>query len=675
MRLVYVALAVFVAAVHCGTFLDSVVGTACQQNLIQYEYGCGPGFVCKCQSPQWLGSIMECIHSQAKSEREINRGIKFIIASCKERGLRTHTYEQMEGYYQNATSYLREPTLDDRLVPIQNPVYVNMTSFHFYMSSYSSVHSHVVLSQWLGWGLNAYWGAVIAAATLYRLTKRHINLPNWVTKYLLLKSLDQKFPILARISPIRIPNNMQVIIIFGFTVQTILSTAISYNVVTPNAYIRDPYFMLLRLMGYRTALLSFSLFPAIYFFGIRNNPFSYISGLSFADFNLYHQYISVVMAIEGLLHSAVWTVYSMKRQGYYWWVTDRYFQWGIVGTISVYLLIFQSHPLFRKWCYEFFLKVHQAFSALFIVAMWYHCISFGWMGWVYSMVAIWCFDRLCRIVRIVASGGYQNAVLKKYEGKSDVIEITLQKPRLFTYFPGCYCYINFADPWYLIWQSHPFTVIESENDLVFYIKAKKGITQSLAKRLEQNGSLETKIILEGPYGEPLEKRDTKTVGIAGGLGITSVYQDLASCTTTPLYVSRDTADSSEESLGKKQSTEKDGTLCFNKLYWVVNDVTEVEWFGEKIRHLIKLGCEVEVLVTDPAQVSLEEYVTILGGRPDVKGLVMAEVSAAEESGHDVDFVVCGPISLSNDVKHQVSICMPKGNSNSRVGYHERNMER
>lgn len=655
------------------TIIDSTLASSCIYYLAEFDYGCTAtsghmsGWGCRCHNVEWLGSITNCLHGQSEDQKEIDHAIQHVIKRCQVRAGVTYTPQEMDAWYRNASSQLHFPTLQDKEREIHYPLSVNQTDYAYYLSSFQHIHHHVEKSQWLGWGLNFYWVAIITVATLFRLAKRHIQVPNFVKRHIMLTSMEEKWPVLAKVSPIRLPTTLQGIILSGFTIQAILSTALSYTVPVPNAYINDRYLLTLDLIGYRTALLAFSLFPSIYFFGIRNNPFSVISGISFAEFNVYHQYISVVMAIEALIHSSIWTSYAMRTHSYQMYAAMPYWQWGIVGTVLVFLILFQSHPLFRKCSYEFFLKMHQLFALLFIVAMWYHCIDMGWMGWVYSMVGVWCFDRVCRLTRIVASGGLQTAVLRKHSGKSDVIQVTLQKPKLFKYYPGCYCYIYFADPWYKMWQSHPFTLIESESDLVVYFKVHKGLTKSLSSGIGEKG-LTTKIIMEGPYGVPIAPRHTKVVGIAGGLGVTAVYQSLVKKSATSMPPTESSDSSSSSKLEFKESTQS----CANVLYWVINDVSQLDWFEERLALLRRRGCQIKVLVTDPSEISSEKDVVNIGGRPDLATIVSQEISLAQDSVQDVDFVVCGPVSLSNDVKQQVSNCMPE-TSKISIRYHEENM--
>lgn len=175
----------------------------------------------------------------------------------------------------------------------------------------------------------------------------------------------------------------------------------------------------------RADLMAIALFPVVYLFGIRNNPFIPITGLSFSTFNFYHKWSAYVCFMLAVVHSIVMTASGVKRGVFQSLVRKFYFRWGIVATILMSIIIFQSEKVFRNRGYEIFLLIHKAMNIMFIIAMYYHCHTLGWMSWIWSMAGILCFDRFCRIVRIIMNGGLKTATLSTTDD-SNVIKISVK---------------------------------------------------------------------------------------------------------------------------------------------------------------------------------------------------------------------------------------------------------
>lgn len=449
------------------------------------------------------------------------------------------------------------------------------------------------------------------------------------------------------------------LIAFVFFVYVVLATAIGYGVVVrPNAYIPTNKSLTLDLIGYRSGILSFALLPLVFFFGIRNNPFMFVTGWLYTQFLFFHKFVAILMATEAMIHTGVWTGYAIINGGYEMWCLEAYWQWGIAGTTICTIMVFAAVQKIRDVMYEVFLFVHKLFGALFIVLMLYHVKGYGWIGWVLSMAGIWGFDVFFRVVRILANGGFHRVKVEIAEHR--VVRLVIRKSHV-KYFPGCYCFFYFLSPKYgLIMQSHPFTVIKSpveENgDLVVYLKARGGVTQ----KLYYGNDTEVLAFIEGPYGEfgpctfkeklaaialPEEKQrnvSTKldsssldnlsaegggdvTVGLAAGMGITAVLPKLYHCSTP------------------------------SKLYWVVNNVNHVNWIYRDLEWLVEQGCFVKIIITDESvsESSIKEIkrycsllVVDLKARPHVNGIVKHN---ANRFGH-VQLYVSGPKEFNYAVR-------------------------
>ncbi|GMG29915.1 unnamed protein product [Ambrosiozyma monospora] len=158
------------------------------------------------------------------------------------------------------------------------------------------------------------------------------------------------------------------------------------------------------------------------------------------------------------------------------------------------------------------------------------------------------------------------------------------------FYPGCYVYLHFLSlPFYVAWQSHPFSLVRSttSNDrLVLYMKCKKGITRKLLKL--QNKEF-IKVLIDGPYGTfPVETRNDdefdKVVGIGGGLALCSVL-------TFFNHRAAKFQDKSANGNGQNNDSHK------YKLNWIINDMAQLDLIRENLEWLCKKGIPVDVYYT------------------------------------------------------------------------------
>lgn len=682
-----VSLLVLLALVQALVIIDLPLASACVYYLKEFNWGCGGYgqgaklYKCRCENEDWVALVMACIESQnPKGDDNAAHAIKHINRRCWDKGRLTFAPDYLPQTLEAMRDRFIEAPIKKKAI-INNPVQVNRSDYLWYEKSFDQVNHHVKLTQWLGWGLNWYWAAVLLPigwchwfpVSRWPWWTQHMNRSTFV-------GLRWGW---------REVTNRDWLIITGFLVQTILSTAIGYNVDRPNAYIGDSKLLTLDLIGYRLGIISFSLMPLTFFFGIRNNPFQWVTGLSYAEFSFYHKVLSVVMALEAMIHTGVWTGYAIIDGGYDGWAVDAYWRWGIVGMILATLLVLLSLRFIRHLMYETFLFFHKIFAVLFIVLMWYHCNTLGWMGWVYALIAIMAWDRLVRLFRIVTNGGVHRISVQIAE--KGVVRLVINDRRVH-YFPGCYCFFYFLNPRFGgLWQSHPFTVIqlpiEEEGVLVVYFKVRDGVTRDLYF----SNKLSVLAFIEGPYGSPAsarfetpavdncsieeEKRTSDplsygssldqavvasgtltsklmhyfhrllqthplvpvTIAMAGGMGI---------CALIPhLY---DLAN----------STAADVPMAPSKLYWIINDICHINWIYRDLAYLHTRGCLIKIIVTGATM--NEDMVTEIGRfcpptifdlrlRPQLHSIVSDAISKHAHTR----FLVCGPNEFNHDIRDLV----------------------
>ncbi|OBA22414.1 hypothetical protein METBIDRAFT_68148 [Metschnikowia bicuspidata var. bicuspidata NRRL YB-4993] len=629
--------------------LDSELASSCIYYMKNFNWDCGDKgqanrqYRCRCQNIDWVGSVANCIEMQSTNTHEISHAWKHLSTQCLQKSGLRYTVDRLAEYLQNASQYMQAAPANIS-IRIETPISPDTSTLKKYQASFRDLSHHVFKAQWLGWGLVFYWAAYIGYLTAanilwvwFRVSLFPKPVRQWYQKYMLKPTFILGLLI------------WDVLLATGFVAQAILSTSLSYTVTRPNMYIDDAYRLTLELLANRSAVLSVSLMPVVYVFGLRNNPFCWTTGLPQATFIRYHKVVAIVMAIEILVHSIAWSVYAVVFEGYADMVLEAYWRWGMVATTVLILMLSQSVSCIRNAMYETFLVIHKVFGSVFIVSMWQHCSLLGWMGWVYATIALATYERVARLFKtFFINGGFQKITINVIDSR--VIKVNVAKSALHDTFyqPGSHVFVSFYHwpIWHRCWQSHPFTIIcspvENQGVFVMYIRIKKGTTAALAKlKGDDKGTVCMWLLIEGPYGNGVSKfqANEQLVGIAGGLGV---------CALLPTF----------------HQNPQDSML-----YWSVNNTTDIAYLDLNLRHLISQGCQVHVYLTrnEKEKPSTEEvkwnYVTVLGERPRVAEWVTESIKRGICMQKTDTYVLsCGPGLMDGDVQRSVS-------ENTRVDLH------
>ena len=331
-----------------------------------------------------------------------------------------------------------------------------------------------------------------------------------------------------------------------------------------------------------------------------------------------------------------------------------YWIWGAVATVAVMILVVASGLYVRAFAYEFFLITHILLSVFVIAGCWYHIklwigLTWGYESWLYAACAVWAFDRLARLGRILKTG-IRRAKVTHLGGdyfRIDVVGIrwgSAPGKHVYAYFPT----LNPLRPW----ENHPFSVLPTallqpscpspnseivgptagsdhgdvEKYDVFTERVKTApdsrptvgltliIRQSggMTKSLQAYDSLLT--LLDGPYpNNPTKEvlRCDRLLLIGGGIGITGL------------------------------------------LPWVLNHRNVKLCWSVKER----ARCLVEAV--DGVLSGIAEKNVAIGHRLDVSDLLASEV---DSGWRKVGVVVSGPGGLCDDVRAAVAAAGRKGNT-------------
>lgn len=374
------------------------------------------------------------------------------------------------------------------------------------------------------------------------------------------------------------PTLGQTLYIVGFIALNVILTAISYQTRQPNAWFTSTSKEVTAYVFYRTGTLAFVVLPLCFLFAGRNNFLLWTTNWSHSTYLLLHRWVSRIFALQAFLHTILALPLYYKTAA-----TEQYWIWGAVATVATMILVVGSGLYVRSFAYEFFLISHILLSVFVVAGCWYHIkdwigLTWGYETWLYATIAVWFFDRLIRVGRILKTGVRRARVTELGDGyfRLDVPGIrwgSQPGKHVYVYFPT----LNSLRPW----ENHPFSILptsllessrhitavtpvagsntstsgssdEEKNPglkeqvrpvsnnnsnqitsgLTLFIKKSSGMTKSL----HQTSNLLT--LLEGPYpNNPTDEilRCDRVLLIGGGIGITGLLPWVVSHFNVKLY--------------------------------------------------------------------------------------------------------------------------------------------
>lgn len=164
-----------------------------------------------------------------------------------------------------------------------------------------------------------------------------------------------------------------------------------------------------------------------------------------------------------------------------------------------------------------------------------HYVVFIW-----PCVAVWSFDRLGRILRLLIWNKVTAFSSAEYNSEANVILIKARVRQVLSLSPGTHFYVY---GWRSIkfWESHPFTLSgwnkvtigeESYTELIFLVSIRDGFTSRLRRQLLHHEDFESELAassavrkvtlsVEGPYGTSFcPWKYESAIFVIGGAGIT-----------------------------------------------------------------------------------------------------------------------------------------------------------
>ncbi|KAK1621894.1 ferric reductase like transmembrane component-domain-containing protein [Colletotrichum phormii] len=398
---------------------------------------------------------------------------------------------------------------------------------------------------------------------------------------------------------------------------------------------------ILAYVGYRTGHISFALLPLTVLFSSRNNVLLWITDWPFSTFLVLHRWVARVCAVHAIVHSITLLAAYVSLGTYYADVHKPYWIWGIVATLCLVVLLFQSVVWFRRASYEIFLMLHIFLAVFTVAGCWYHVyywkpFSGVYELWLYMVSGVWFFDRLVRVFRVIKNGIPRATVV---ELSPETVRLDIHGVR-WSPDPGYHAYIFFPTLQPLKpWENHPFSIthtamLRSQNHspasghasshsqdvgmhkgpelvvsqrsaktgtdyLSIYIKKHRGIT----KLLREHDNIP--VLLDGPYRGNLSREVLKcdrVLLIGGGIGITGLLTWTHSHTNV-------------------------------RLAWSLKETS------------LPVLQDLESMLS-----SIDDKVVMVGQRLDVDALLQYEV---DSDWKRVGVVVCGPAGLCDSTREVV----------------------
>lgn len=260
-----------------------------------------------------------------------------------------------------------------------------------------------------------------------------------------------------------VPTRGQALYIAVFVLLNVVLTSVGYQSRQPNAWYATTWSEIMAYVLWRTGLLAYIFAPLIFLFSSRNNFLLWMTNWSHSTFLVLHRWVARVFTLQAILHSIIALVLYSRQGHLHMEQSKPYWIWGIVATLSAVILTFGSGLYIRRAFYEIFLLMHIVLSVILIVGCWYHYYDLykflgGILNWIYVISAVWFFDRIARIVRIVGTGP-RRATVMGIGGSDGFVRIDI--PGIYwDSAPGKHAYFYFPTLYRLRpWENHPFSLL------------------------------------------------------------------------------------------------------------------------------------------------------------------------------------------------------------------------
>lgn len=450
--------------------------------------------------------------------------------------------------WENATRYLQDGRLIAPGQPLSSPIVMpdevvrgTLNYFHYIYYNFSAAFS---FSVWIN--------SAVAVAILVAVFANRSRANDKVTRFLRSKILVPAVFGTSHHSETRalpfykviLPTRGEAVAMAVFIALNLVLAIFNYPLIKTK--FDSKAIFLAKCVANRTGGLAFGLIPVTILLAGRNNIVQRLTGLPYSSMIFFHKWCSRTMTMYALVHAGAWMLYGIFGEPESVWSMFRtyaYWRWGTAALLaSVVLIVHSIHSIKARW-YEIFVVIHIAMALLFLWACLKHCSDLGWLGWIYLSLGLWGSERAARLWRLlIGFGGYQSGYAQLVSHEDHVYKIVVPhtRSRRFRFFPGCYAFLYIqAQPW--LWQSHPFSLMTTDEGYEILVKAKDGLTRQLFDTLPHDveARVPLRLALEGPYGHeaPLQRYQDVLV-LASGAGIPGPISYLQKLVQDPASIRR-----------------------------------------------------------------------------------------------------------------------------------------
>lgn len=440
-----------------------------------------------------------------------------------------------------------------------------------------------------------------------------------------------------------VPTRGEALYIAMFILLNIILGSISYrNFEFVHPWGFDKQNELLTYVGYRTGHISFALLPLTVLFSSRNNFLLWMTNWSHSTFIVLHRWVARVCAAHAIVHSITLLAAYESTGVYYTDVHKPYWIWGIIGTLCLVIILFQSVLWLRRASYEVFLILHIVLAVFTVVGCWYHIyywkpLTGTYEIWLYMAAAVWFFDRLALVARMVKSGICRAEVI---ELSPELVRVDIRGVR-WSPEPGRHAYVYFPTLRRLRpWENHPFSIIHTaalqpqQSYGEAFEKLQNTSLHSDSPQLEDAKGPATTIICKPKL------TDGVSIFVRKHSGLTS---ELQKASNLPVLLD-----------GPYRNNTNSEVLKSDRILLIgggIGITGLISWVGQhtNIRLTWSIKESARPLLDDltPALAAVEDKVVVVGERLDIEALLTHE---AQSGWKRIGVVVCGPAGLCDDVR-------------------------
>ncbi|WVQ74007.1 hypothetical protein IAR50_003588 [Cryptococcus sp. DSM 104548] len=336
-------------------------------------------------------------------------------------------------------------------------------------------------------------------------------------------------------------------------------------------------------------IIVFAQLPFIMFVVMKNNPISYITGISYQNLNYLHRAGTRCIMLWAWVHTGLSTFKvkgKAKAKGGKGF-GEAYIVWGFVGVLSYTLLWATSFAIIRRRLHQFFFTAHIVLAILCMVGAYLHWDKMG--TWVWMCFVIWGYDRVVRWGRTIWANrlwtsGRGECTIEVMEG--DAIRLTFKRYG-FKWSAGQHVFISAPRVSYGPVEAHPFTIANAVNDdheVVVVARVYGGFTNQLLKAVSSSSEKKVRCYIDGPYGQAHSFGSYDHVlMVSGGTGISPWTAQLLELV----------------------NSKKRARCQLIRIVWIVREASAITW----VAPILNKAAELLKANSSGVQVSFDVYVT------------------------------------------------------------------